>query len=149
MFAVPLRLTDRTGYHCAVTDVDLLPPAADFQDFRIEEVLDRPRQLRFISDRLELSVVQIGNQERPETSTVQQALLLGLLWIQAATHGKKTDGHGGQFLGFCRKNAYDTAHVEILTALIYLNMSPLHAAPFDEFLLYFGQWKLARALAAA
>ena len=29
--------------------------------------------------------------------------------------------------------------MELITALIYLNMSPLHAAPFDKYLIYYGQ----------
>jgi len=36
--------------------------------------------------------------------------------------------------------------VEILTALIWLNMSPLHHHPFDKFLYYYGRYYLQRAL---
>lgn len=46
---------------------------------------------------------------------------------------------------FCERQGYDTAHVTLITALIYLNMAPLHAAPFDRFLYFFGQLRLAQA----
>ena len=36
--------------------------------------------------------------------------------------------------------------IEILTALIWLNMSPLHHHPFDKFLYYYGRYNLQRAL---
>ena len=36
--------------------------------------------------------------------------------------------------------------IEILTALIWLNMSPLHHHPFDKFLYYYGRYHLQRAL---
>ncbi|MDD2766374.1 MAG: nucleoside-diphosphate-sugar pyrophosphorylase [Candidatus Moranbacteria bacterium] len=47
---------------------------------------------------------------------------------------------------FLQKNGYDTKKVKILTALIWLNMSPLHHHPFDLFLFYFGKLNLWRAL---
>lgn len=36
--------------------------------------------------------------------------------------------------------------IEILTAIIWLNMSPLHHHPFDKFLYYYGRYHLQRAL---
>ena len=36
--------------------------------------------------------------------------------------------------------------IEILTALIWLNMAPLHHHPFDKFLYYYGRYNLQRAL---
>lgn len=47
---------------------------------------------------------------------------------------------------FLDKNGYNTKKVKILTALIWLNMSPLHHHPFDRFLFYFGKLNLWRAL---
>ncbi len=47
---------------------------------------------------------------------------------------------------FLDKNRYDSRKVKILTALIWLNMSPLHHHPFDLFLFYFGRLNLWRAL---
>jgi len=36
--------------------------------------------------------------------------------------------------------------IEILTALIWLNMAPLHHHPFDKFLYYYGRYHLQKAL---
>lgn len=47
---------------------------------------------------------------------------------------------------FLTKNGFDVRKVKILTALIWLNMSPLHHHPFDLFLFYFGKLNLWRAL---
>ncbi|MDA1169091.1 MAG: nucleoside-diphosphate-sugar pyrophosphorylase [bacterium] len=47
---------------------------------------------------------------------------------------------------FIEKNNYSAKKVKILTALIWLNMSPLHHHPFDLFLFYFGKLNLWRAL---
>lgn len=47
---------------------------------------------------------------------------------------------------FLEENGYDRKRVRILTALIWLNMSPLHHHPFDLFLFYFGKLNLWRAL---
>jgi hypothetical protein len=44
------------------------------------------------------------------------------------------------------KNGYDIKKVEILRAIIWLNMSPLHHHPFDLFLYYFGKLNLYTAL---
>lgn len=45
-----------------------------------------------------------------------------------------------------RVNDYDTKKVEILRAIIWLNMSPLHHHPFDLFLYYLGKLQLFRIL---
>ena len=47
---------------------------------------------------------------------------------------------------FLLKNNYDLKKVEVLTAIIRLNMSPLHHHLFDEFLFYFGKYNLYQAL---
>lgn len=50
------------------------------------------------------------------------------------------------FYDFLRRKNYDLKKVNILTSLIWLNMSPLHHHPFDLFLYYFGKLNLWRAL---
>jgi dTDP-glucose pyrophosphorylase len=48
---------------------------------------------------------------------------------------------------FLAENGYDLRKVKILTAIIWLNMSPLHHHPFDLFLFYFGKlnlWRLVK-----
>lgn len=47
---------------------------------------------------------------------------------------------------FCSTMGYDLERIELITALIYLNMAALHAMPFALFLLYYGQFHLSRAL---
>lgn len=47
---------------------------------------------------------------------------------------------------FLKNNGYDSKKVKTLTALIWLNMSPLHHHPFDLFLFYFGKLNLWRVL---
>ncbi len=47
---------------------------------------------------------------------------------------------------FLAKNGYDEKKVNVLTALIWLNMSPLHHHPFDLFLFYFGKLNLWREI---
>jgi dTDP-glucose pyrophosphorylase len=47
---------------------------------------------------------------------------------------------------FLKKENYDEKRVRILTAIIWLNMSPLHHHPFDLFLFYFGKLNLWREL---
>ena len=50
------------------------------------------------------------------------------------------------FFNFLKKEKYDIKKVQLLTALIWLNMSPLHHHPFNLFLYYFGKLNLWRAL---
>lgn len=49
---------------------------------------------------------------------------------------------------FFHAQGYDIAKVKLLTALIWLNMSPLHHHPFDLFLFYFGKYHLWKALSS-
>ena len=48
----------------------------------------------------------------------------------------------GQLESFILENGYDLNKVKIMTALIFLNMSPLHAEPFDQMLYYLGKHML-------
>lgn len=41
---------------------------------------------------------------------------------------------------FCLRNGFDWNKINILVALIYLNMSPLHEAPFDKYLIALSQY---------
>ena len=50
---------------------------------------------------------------------------------------------------FCAETGTDYRKIRILTALVWLNMSPLHERPLDTFLFYFGKYHLHRALAGA
>lgn len=50
------------------------------------------------------------------------------------------------YLDFLREQGYDVRKVQMLTALIWLNMAPLHHHPFNLFLYYFGKLQLWRAL---
>ncbi len=50
------------------------------------------------------------------------------------------------FADFVKRYEYDTHRVDVLTALIWLNMAPLHHHPFNLFLYYFGKLHLWRAL---
>jgi hypothetical protein len=47
---------------------------------------------------------------------------------------------------FCNKNNFNTKKVDILTSIIWMNMSPLHDRVFGDFLFYFGKYNLMRAL---
>ena len=47
---------------------------------------------------------------------------------------------------FCCKAGYNRRKVEILTAIIWINMSPLHDRRFGDFLFNFGKYNLYRAL---
>lgn len=47
---------------------------------------------------------------------------------------------------FIESYGYDYKKVETLTALIWLNMSPLHEYPFNKFLFNFGKYKLSKVL---
>lgn len=43
---------------------------------------------------------------------------------------------------FCKKNFIDYKSIEILSSIIWINMSPLHEHPLDIFLYYFGKYNL-------
>jgi NDP-sugar pyrophosphorylase family protein len=47
---------------------------------------------------------------------------------------------------FCINNGYDYGKVQILTSIIWLNMSPLHEYPFNDFLFTFGKYNLYKTL---
>jgi choline kinase len=49
---------------------------------------------------------------------------------------------------FIVDNGYDLRKVEVLSSIIWLNMSPLHDHPFDNFLFTFGKFKLYKAIHA-
>jgi hypothetical protein len=50
------------------------------------------------------------------------------------------------FFDFLLEQGYDARKVRILTAIVWLNMAPLHHHPFNLFLYYFGKLHLWRAL---
>jgi dTDP-glucose pyrophosphorylase len=50
------------------------------------------------------------------------------------------------FWKFVKENKFDERKIKLITALIWLNMSPLHTHPFDLFLYYFGKYNLWRIL---
>lgn len=43
---------------------------------------------------------------------------------------------------FIKKNNYDIKKVELLTALIYLNISKFYVSPYNELLFYHGKYQL-------
>lgn len=47
---------------------------------------------------------------------------------------------------FCLNNNIDYGNICVLTALVWLNMSPLHEHPLDKFLYYFGRFHLYMSL---
>lgn len=51
-----------------------------------------------------------------------------------------------EFERFARAHGYDLVKIRQITALIFLNMAPLHNAPFDRFLYYLGRRELQRAI---
>lgn len=51
-----------------------------------------------------------------------------------------------EFYNFLRINHFDVNKVEILTALIFLNIAPLHHHPYNMFLHFFGRLRLWDAL---
>ena len=54
-----------------------------------------------------------------------------------------------RFLMLLRHYGYDVHKVEVLTALIFLNIAVLHHYPYSTFLYYYGRDRLAHALAGA
>lgn len=51
-----------------------------------------------------------------------------------------------EYEAFLKTNNFDLNKIKILTALIFLNMAPLHNDPFDLMLYYMGKSRLYRAL---
>ena len=50
------------------------------------------------------------------------------------------------FENFVKKEGYDLEKVKTITAIIFLNMSPLHNDPFDHMLYFMGKTMLHRVL---
>ena len=50
------------------------------------------------------------------------------------------------YFKWLEENRFDIKRVKLLRAIIWINMSPLHHKPFDEFLYYFGKLNLFNAL---
>jgi NDP-sugar pyrophosphorylase family protein len=50
------------------------------------------------------------------------------------------------FNSFLKNKGLDATKVDILTSLIYLNMSPMHHEPFDHFMYNYGKLSLYKAL---
>ena len=50
------------------------------------------------------------------------------------------------FYNFLKRNNYSIKKVEILTALIYLNIAGLHHYPYSIFLYYLGKFELTKAI---
>ena len=49
-------------------------------------------------------------------------------------------------LDFLERGGYDVKKIKLLTALIWLNMAPLHTYPLNKFLYYFGKYNLWREI---
>ncbi len=77
-----------------------------------------------------------------------------LFTINVGTHNVYVDIHRKETLVECQKvlfkfldeNKLDKKKVKMLTAIAWLNMSPLHEHPYDTFLYYFGKLQLWRAI---
>jgi len=50
------------------------------------------------------------------------------------------------YFEYLKNNNYNIKKIKLLRAIIWLNMSPLHHHPFDNFLYYFGKYELYNAL---
>jgi GTP:adenosylcobinamide-phosphate guanylyltransferase/thiamine kinase-like enzyme len=50
------------------------------------------------------------------------------------------------YFSYLEKAGYNTKKIKLLRAIIWLNMSPLHHHPFDNFLFYFGKYELFRLI---
>jgi NDP-sugar pyrophosphorylase family protein len=50
------------------------------------------------------------------------------------------------YFNYLHNAGYNTKKVKLLRAIIWLNMSPLHHHPFDNFLFYFGKYELFRII---
>lgn len=50
------------------------------------------------------------------------------------------------YFEYLKSNGYNVEKVKLLRAIIWLNMSPLHHHPFDNFLFYFGKYELHRLI---
>ena len=54
------------------------------------------------------------------------------------------EAYAAQLANFCITAGYDWDKVRLLVPIIYLNMSPLHEAPFDKYLFALAQLHFAR-----
>lgn len=54
------------------------------------------------------------------------------------------EAYVGQLANFCITSGYDWDKIRLLVPIIYLNMSPLHEAPFDKYLFALAQLHFAR-----
>ena len=50
------------------------------------------------------------------------------------------------YFNYLENAGYNTKKIKLLRAIIWLNMSPLHHHPFDNFLFYFGKYELFRLI---
>jgi len=77
--------------------------------------------------------------------------------VKRELYGHKSDGCfilTSSILNECKEllhkfvidNGYDLRKIELLTAIIWINMAPLHAYPFGTFLYTFGKYNLYQAL---
>ena len=53
---------------------------------------------------------------------------------------------GKYFHEYIKSKNYDLNKVKILSALIYLNIPPLHGYPYNEVLFYYGKLNLIKLL---
>ena len=51
-----------------------------------------------------------------------------------------------QFFDFLKQNDYDSYKVKLLTAIIFLNIAPLHHHPYSKMLFYLGKESLFNIL---
>ena len=50
------------------------------------------------------------------------------------------------YFNYLQSNGYNIEKIKLLRAIIWLNMSPLHHHPFDNFLFHFGKYELHRII---
>ena len=50
------------------------------------------------------------------------------------------------YIKWLELNNFDIKHVKLLTALIYINIAPLHEYPYSEFLHLFGRLRLSQCI---
>ena len=50
------------------------------------------------------------------------------------------------YIKWLELNGYDVQHVKLITALIYINIAPLHEYPYSEFLHLFGRLRLSQCV---
>ena len=50
------------------------------------------------------------------------------------------------FLSYLNEKGYDVFRVKLLTALIFINIAPLHHDPYAKLLFYLGKYSLYRLI---